>query len=315
MYKVLAYITAYCDESAVKKCIAGIFKQTYAVNKIFVVDNSPKPLNILEPETGLVVIKSHPENIGISGGLVKAVDFGLQNNYDFLWMFDQDSIPTSDCLSQLVATFDSYTYTRNVRVGIVAPVPLDMRTEQVIMPAEFRNDHFKAFAKTSFDSPCFCDAPITSGSLLRLSATTTVAPPDSRLFIDGIDLDFGLRLRQKGFHNIFVPGAILHHNFATPVKFNFWGVKKILQRYSALRYYYICRNHTYLEFKNSQGFYKLTCIYRRLKVLLMKTLSILLVEPNKKFAKIWACFCGTYYGFRGNLDRQFDQSIKRALKK
>ncbi|NEQ34484.1 MAG: glycosyltransferase [Leptolyngbya sp. SIO4C5] len=309
MHKVLAYITSYYDENATKSCIKGISSQTYIVNEIFVINNSPKPLNISKAQIKSIVVENYPENIGISGGIIKAINFALQNKYDFLWMFDQDSIPASNCLSQLLSVFDKYAHKTDLKIGIVAPTPLDTRTGQIIMPAEFRKDHFEAFTKTNADSPYFCDAPITSGALLHLNAIATVTPPDIRLFIDGIDLDFGLRLSQKGFHNIVVPSATLYHNFATPIEFNFWGIKKILQRYSALRYYYICRNHTYLEFKNSQGFYKLTCIYRRLKVLSIKALSILLVEHDKKLIKVWACFCGTYYGFRGDLNRQFNKSV------
>lgn len=110
-----------------------------------------------------------------------------------------------------------------------------------------------------------------------------------------------MRLRQKGFHNLIIPSAILHHQFGVPSQVKFLNKERIIQKYSALRHYYICRNHTYLETRYAQGWYHLTSGLRRLKYMCATILFILLYDHEQKRLKIWACLLGTFYGLNGKL--------------
>ncbi len=65
--------------------------------------------------------------------------------------------------------------------------------------------------------------------------------------------------------------------------------KKALQLYSPLRYYYICRNQTYLELQHSEGWYRVTCSLRRIKYLVL-TIGIILFFDNLKAKNL--CVCG-----------------------
>ncbi|WP_215609830.1 glycosyltransferase [Leptothoe spongobia] len=305
MYKILAYITAYCDKNALDACLHGISNQSYPVDRVFILDNSPEPLIISDVSCLPLTVKNAQENLGIAFGISEALELAVKGKYDFLWMFDQDSIPAPDCLERLILTFDENVNKKCLSIGIISPTPIDSRTGEIIQPAVFKGDHFEGFPVDNFNSPYQCDSPITSGSLLAVYTADSVAPPDIRLFIDGVDLDYGLRLKNGDYQNIVVPNAILQHTFGTPVELCLFGVNKIFQRYSALRYYYICRNHTYLELSFSKGFYKFTCVLRRLQFLGSQFVWIPMIETENKLQKIWACLRGTYYGLMGDLDQQF----------
>ncbi len=309
-WQVTAYITAYADSSALNRCLAGIRAQTYPIQHILIVDNSPTPLAIA-PEHAAdprLRIWHHPENLGISGGLALAAKFATQAAVDFLWLFDQDSYPAADCLHILVMTYQTYTK-QGDQVGIVAPTAVDSRTGEVVRAGRFLGDRFRGFPPPPGDTPYDCDVAITSGSLLRLETLEQVALPDPRLFIDGIDLDHGLRLRQAGYRNLVVPTAQMTHRFGQPITIQFCGQKKNLQLYSPLRHYYICRNHTYLELRHSQGFAQFTCGLHRLRYLLVSSVYILLFDRQStwqtKRQKILACFLGTWHGWLGKLDPQW----------
>ncbi|MDY6899721.1 MAG: glycosyltransferase family 2 protein, partial [Cyanobacteriota bacterium] len=125
------------------------------------------------------------------------------------------------------------------------------------------------------------------------------------LFIDGIDMDYGLRLKQNGYHNLIVPQAILEHKFGNPVKVKFFKKESFFQKYSALRHYYICRNHTYLATRYAKGWYTITSCYRRIKYMIHHILLILLHESEQKLLKIWACLKGTFDGFIGKLGKKW----------
>lgn len=305
--KALACIIAYQDLTSVRQCVYSIWGQSNLTCPILIIDNSPRSLDLsdlTQSTNDLVTVLHHPENIGIAGGLVLAIEWSIAQGYDFLWIFDQDSTPEPDCLSQLLQVFIQLSQ-ENIAVGIIAPTAIETRTGEVIQPANFCRDHFQGFSPKATTAPFECDAPITSGSLISLKAAQLVAPPDQRLFIDAVDLEFGLRLKQAAFHNFVVPSAILNHHFGTPKVTTFLGQKKVIQVYSGLRHFYISRNYTYLELKFSRGGYKVTCGLKRIKRLLFSIVKILLFDPDQKIQKVSACLLGTWDGFTGNLNRKW----------
>ncbi|GAA6618186.1 glycosyltransferase family 2 protein [Scytonema sp. NUACC26] len=300
--RVAAYITAYQDYSAVNQCIQAIRQQTYKVSAIFVLDNSP--VSLLKNTDSSIVVSYHSDNIGIGEGLRIAMEWANSQGYDFLWTFDQDSIPTPNCLDILLKTYEELV-SDIYKIGIIAPTPVDKRTNEVVEGVVYNCDRFAACKHNSKVRFYECDAPITSGSLISLNVTKTISPPRGDLFIDGIDLDYGLRFRQKGFKNLIVPSAIMYHNFGQPLRVKFLNKEIFVQQYSALRHYYICRNHTYLSRHYAQGWYKLTSCLRRLKFLIRTLAFILIYDSEQRSVKIWACLLGTFHGFKGKLGKTF----------
>ncbi len=302
-YRIAAYITAYEDAEALNACLNALQRQSYPIEQVLVVDNS-RQLLVLEPESIQnlkIQVLHHPKNIGIAAGIGLAVEQFWYQGYFFLWMFDQDSRPAPDCLELLLKTYDDVA-TVNYPIGVLGPQAIDVHTGETVEPAMFLGDRFKGYKAPSLTEPFECDAPITSGSLLCLSSRAQVAPPDPKLFIDGVDLDYGLRLRQAGFHNLIAPLATMHHCFGNPIAIQIAGKKKIFQIYSPLRHYYICRNHTHLELTYSQGLNWITCSLRRIRYTIVTLIVIAMFDPKSKPQKMAACILGTYHGFQGKLD-------------
>jgi rhamnosyltransferase len=299
--KVGAYITAYEDYRAVEACVMAVKNQSVKVEKIFIVDNSTRHRVVLSNYED-VIIDSHPENLGVSGGLRIGLEWAFQQNYDFLWTFDQDSIPASNCLEILLKQYINLSQ-YNYKIGIIAPTPIDARTNTVVEGAVFDRDRFIGRKHNSQAQSYECDAPITSGSLISIAAAKTLSLPRTDLFIDSVDHDYGMRLKQKGFHNLIVPQAILHHQFGNPIKVNLLKRERIVQNYSALRHYYICRNQTYLDTRYAQGWYRLTSCIWRMKFMLHTIVLIWLCDPKDKPQKSWACLLGTFHGLQGKLGK------------
>ncbi|MBD2454938.1 glycosyltransferase family 2 protein [Nostoc sp. FACHB-87] len=301
-YKIAAYITAYEDSTAVKNCINAIFNQSIAVDKLLIVDNSiQQPLLHLANQENIIV-KFHPENIGIGAGLTLAIKWAIEEEYDFLWAFDQDSVAHEDCLIRLISVYKTLTKS-DYLIGILAPAAFDQRSNKSVDGAIFDQYHFLAYKPLSEEKYYECDSPITSGSLIVLNAAKTISYPRADLFIDGVDLDYGLRLKQQGFHNLIVPQAIMYHNFGNPIKINFLQKERYIQKYSALRHYYICRNHTYLETRYAQGYYRLISVLWRIKYMLSTMFWIMFYDLEHKYLKLWACLLGTYHGLKGQLGK------------
>ncbi len=298
MYKILAYITVYQDHKSADICIKAIKDQTFPIDQIFVIDNSPVIINLNQNS----MIKSYPENIGIGAGIKEALEWAIKENYDFVWTFDQDSLPTHNCLEILLNTYEKLNK-EDYQIGIIAPIAIDKRNNNIAQSVNFDQDHFMGINSHNIKLPYECDAPITSGSLISSNAAKIIDPPRSDLFIDGIDLDYGYRLKEKGFHNIIVPDAIMYHNFGNPQTVKLFNQELIFQQYSPLRHYYICRNHTYLETRFAQNFYKLTSTLKRLKYMIYTIIKIVLYDQEQTLIKIYACLLGTFHGFIGKLGK------------
>jgi rhamnosyltransferase len=299
--KVLAYITIYEDREAAINCLQAIESQTISIDSIFIVDNSNKQL-LTNLDSISLLIHHFPSNIGISQGLILALKWGIQEDYEFLWTFDQDSIPSPDCLAVLLAEHQNLTQQQQP-IGIVAPLAFDRRSQSFIGGINFKNDKFIHCVHRESDRIYECDAPITSGSLIDLHAASLSDLPIANLFIDGVDFDYGLKLKQQGFKNFVVTTARLDHNYGTPIAVKILNFSWIFQSYSPLRYYYSCRNTTYLVMHYASNFFKVTAAMHRIKTTILKIAAIMVFEKSNKRQKIYACLLGTYHGFCNKLDR------------
>ena len=297
--KILGYITIYEDKIASLKCLEAIESQTLPVDLIFIVDNSKEQL-LENSNNKLRLIYHFPSNIGISQGLILALEWGIKENYDFLWAFDQDSIPASDCLEALLEEYYNLTQ-QGEKIGILAPVAFDNRSQLFIGGVDFKNDKFIHHKFDKLAHIYKCDAPITSGSLIDLKAAALTEFPLVDLFIDGVDFDYGLKFNKQGFSNFVVTKAKLKHDYGTPINIKIADFNWSFQSYSPLRYYYSSRNTTYLAIHYAKDFYKLTACIHRIKTMILKVIAIIFFEKNHKVNKIYAYLIGTYHGFIQNL--------------
>jgi rhamnosyltransferase len=304
-FRVAAYITGYEDITALSKCVAAIAGQSYKVEKIHIVENS-KVSYKKNLSWHKIVFEHHPENIGISGGLRASILWATENNYDFLWTFDQDSEPVADCLEKLLLYYKVLT-DEDRKVGVLGPTVIDCHTNQKLHGISFNGHKFVDAEDCEKDVEYYsCDAVITSGSLISLQAARDVPLPHRDLFIDAVDWEYCLQFRNKNLSIFVVRDAILKHRFGeSEISQAILKKREItIYYYSPLRYFYMYRNHTYIESRLSVRYGKLLfCIRSRLFSLGIMTVKIIFYERKQVVAKLWACYSGTVQGFLGFLGK------------
>jgi rhamnosyltransferase len=304
--KVAAYITAYEDWEAVEKCLHAIQKQTLQVSHILIVNNSSKnpiPKQFVFSEK--ITVKSFPENIGVSGGLGVAVEWFRDSNYNFLWTFDQDSEAESRCLENLLFDYHQLI-SQDLSVGIIAPLPIDNNTQIEVCGRNF--EHYRLVPAKNQENDLYeCDVVITSGSLIPIKAAQDVELPNDDLFIDAVDWEYCVNFKKKGYKIFISRKAIIKHQFSDLVKARLplIGANILINNYSPLRQYYICRNHTYFLIKNTSNNYLLLSFLDRISYALRVVFKVTFYEPEQKPQKIWACLLGTFDGFRGKLGKSW----------
>jgi rhamnosyltransferase len=307
--KTAAYITAYQDVNALNQCISALEKQTIKLDIVYIIDNSLVSLQEKIYNKENLLIEHYPENIGIGRGLAIAINWAINNNYDFLWTFDQDSCPSLDTLEILLSEYE-YLESQNITVGIISPTIIEAQTQQILPNDLKKNYRLKSYSPQLKPSPFSyyreklyqCDVVITSGSLINLQAARQIPLANPDLFIDGVDWDYCLKLRQAGYHICVTQKTTMQHNFGTYL--THLNKQTPIYIYSPLRYYYINRNHTYIEtrlFKNP--FYITLSVLHRLKTLIKKLIKIILLEPDQKPLKLWASCLGFVHGLIGKLGK------------
>lgn len=160
------------------------------VEQLLVFDNGSKNYADIERALGdrARVIVS-PENLGMAKALNRLAEAAEAGGASDIVMLDQDSVASGN----LVVGEAVY---RSNEVGLVCALPID------------RNHIVE-----SFDSSLVFEIkrPITSGSMVNLSAWRAVGGYDERLFVDWVDDEFCDNLRKHGYRILRTNGTTILH--------------------------------------------------------------------------------------------------------
>jgi rhamnosyltransferase len=213
-------------------CINNINSYLSQVSLLCVIDNSEKQnielVNelISNPKVKYVENKS---NFGVAQALNQAARTAINNNYDFLLTMDQDSIADD----QLVENYVSFLSNNRFNVGILAPAPV----------------YIKGIEKKDSVNSKEVNVAITSGSLLNLIAFEKVGEFNKGLFIDYVDFEYCLRLKESGFKILQLNDAIIFHSLGNIERRRFLFKQVFITHHSPERIYYRTRNRLYVAWK------------------------------------------------------------------
>ena len=213
------------------------------LTKVIVVDNGSnldveKSINPeLLSDLWCQVLQLH-SNLGIAAAQNVGIELARNAGADFVCLFDQDSEPAPDMISKLLDVATS-KLSVGVAVAAVGPRYTDKRQDN---PPPFIRIQGVSVARQSCcskDSVVEVDYLIASGSLIPMTTLDVVGPMREDLFIDYVDIEWGLRAKGAGFQSFGVCGATMRHDLGDePI--NLLGRK--IPNHSPLRHYYHFRN-------------------------------------------------------------------------
>jgi rhamnosyltransferase len=118
------------------------------------------------------------------------------------------------------------------------------------------------------------DVCITSGNLVRTSIWRECGGYDDSMFIDGVDFDFCLSVKERNKKVIRINKAYLLQEVGQGYARKIAGKTVAILNHSYLRLYYISRNYLYLGKKHGQ-------LIRWISPVLKRMLLVALYEQNK----------------------------------
>jgi len=120
---------------------------------------------------------------------------------------------------------------------------------------------------------------MTSCNFLRTSAADLIGPFIDDYFIDGVDIEFCLRLQHLGYHFQIEKDLYASHALGSKIEGDFLGKKVLVTHYSPLRKYYISRNYLDIVFTRKAAVKPRIFI---LSILLSRIVDSMLYDTDKR---------------------------------
>ena len=226
--------------------VEALLGQTRILQEIIVVDNASTDGTsaILAGRYPQVTVLRMKENVGAAGAWARGLSYAaLEKGYDWVWSFDDDSLPAADVLATLLGGIGSLNGTQ-AEVGMIAPMPVHQETRTRYPPLLWRNGFVTPSAKYTQNPLWFADLIIASGCLVRRDVIGKIGLPRADFFMDFFDYEYSLRARLNGYKIAVVPGAELGHQIGNARKV--WaGHQRLWTSYAPWREYYNSRNLAY----------------------------------------------------------------------
>lgn len=229
--KITAGIVLYNPEiTSLSKNINSIINQ---VAHIYIVDNGSSNIPLIKTQfqSEKITWIFNKNNKGIATALNQLANIACSNSYEWLLTLDQDSLlPTNYIDLLLNENFDEKT-------AVIAPNVIYKNNEKYSLTGHGLVE---------------VDWAITSASLTNLDAWNAIGGFDEKLFIDGVDRDFCIRLKKAGYIIIRDYNVEITHELGELHCINIIGKTIYVTNHSAIRKYYMARNAIYLDKKHQE---------------------------------------------------------------
>jgi rhamnosyltransferase len=226
------------------------------VGKIIIVDNTAT--SQLESSLSTLDFYQHiftinpDKNIGLGAAYNAGFNWAKNNAYEYILLFDQDSCPEDSMVLELYKAHQTLT-SKGQKVGVVGPNYIDARTKIASCAIQIDGCTLtRCYCADNKNSPYLrATYLISSGSFIAIKDLMEIGGFDETLFIDYVDIEWGLRARSKGYFSWYICPAILYHRLGDDVV-NVFG--RSISRHNPLRCFYIFRNaillskRTYIPF-------------------------------------------------------------------
>lgn len=218
------------------------------VSAVWFIDNTPGSAGPqYQPQPGEAAWEVVYRPLGDNQGIAHAQNVGMTASFaegcNRILLLDQDSMLPAGTVAKLLAA-ETRLVKQGSPVAAVGPVFVDRKTG---LPGKTHHHRWLRLRKPFVDlqavEPLETDWLIASGSLMRRSVMEQVGMMREELFIDTVDMEWGLRARSQGLRSFVVPTAQITHSVGDSFA-RLLGTSIIL--HTETRNYYIARNWFYL---------------------------------------------------------------------
>ena len=244
---VASVTTAYNAEKVLPRHIDALLKQSRALDEIVVVDNGSADgtADLLARRYPQVTVLRMADNLGAAGAWSAGLAYAaLQKKYDWVWTFDDDSVPRVDTLEILLRAIANMPEAAS-SLGMVAPIPVHRATQTYYPPLLWSEGFVKLSASLMKEAVWLADLVIASGCMVRGEVVGAVGLPRTDFFMDFFDFEYCLRVRARGYKIAVIRAAESDHEIGHARDVRLPWYSGVWPNHAPWREYYISRNLEY----------------------------------------------------------------------
>jgi GT2 family glycosyltransferase len=256
---IASVTSAYNAAHVLPRQMDALLHQSRALQEIIVVDNasSDGTLALLAERYPQVTVLRMAENVGAAGAWSAGLEYAaLNKKHDWVWAFDDDSVPEHSALEELLAATESSRHGDGQigqmdqigqmgEIGMISALPVHPETGVCYPPLLWREGFVKPSAEQLRQPVFFADLAFTSGSMVRREMVESIGLPRSDFFMDFFDFEYCLRARSRGYRIAVVTAVRLAHEVGSARPVRLPGFSSVWPNHAAWREYYISRNMAY----------------------------------------------------------------------
>jgi rhamnopyranosyl-N-acetylglucosaminyl-diphospho-decaprenol beta-1,3/1,4-galactofuranosyltransferase len=220
MGPVCAVVVTYNRSEMLRRCLSALAAQRRPPDRILVVDNASTDgtREMVKEEFESAELLALASNEGGAGGFHEGVKRAHADGAEWLWLMDDDTIPTPDALAELLdaaARLDGVEQPSLLASRVIwrdrtlhpmnIPILERRRMERVIAGAEHGVMPIRGATFVSL--------------LLHRRAVDRYRLPLKHFFLWTDDIEYTSRIVLGGEHAYFVPASVALHDTAAPVDF------------------------------------------------------------------------------------------------
>jgi GT2 family glycosyltransferase len=299
---IASITTAYNGAHILPRQIDALLEQSRPLQEIMIIDNGSDDGTsaMLAERYPQVTALRLPENVGAAGGWAAGLAYAaLERGHDWVWNFDDDSVPSQSALESLLT--EAGEFAADPQVGILAPLPVNAATGTSYPPWLWREGFVKP-GKDILQQPVwFADLVVASGCMVRREVVDSIGLPRADFFMDFFDFEYCLRIRSQGYRIAVINLCHFSHEIGDARTIRFAGHSHVWSDHAPWREYYVSRNATYI----ARWLYPSFRTNRSVALHLLRHATAILLFGSKKAASLKKMVQGVCDGWRGKLGIRF----------
>lgn len=291
---IVAVIVAYHPDPSI---VGTLLERLLAsCEGIVVVDNGNDPAlhaRCAALESARVRYLANESNLGVAAALNRGVATAWEMGATHVLLSDHDSLPAPD-MPTILHRARASLEASGTRVAAIGPMYSD-RLRPADSPVVCVIDgRFRRVPIGTVNAPMQLDYLITSGSLISRAAWDAIGPMNEALFIDYVDIEWGLRARRLGWSCHVEPAACMSHAIGS-------APRRVLGRditvHAPSRLYYQTRNAVFLlRHPDVPINWK-----RAIRASMLPRLIAYPLAVSPRLANLRMILLGLYHGLRGRM--------------
>jgi len=244
--RVLISIINWNNATDTIRAVNSLKNLSYSHYDVVVIDNASKDnsLELLRKSLDKIEIIANKKNLGFAGGHKVAVEYALNNQYDAIWILNNDIEVFENSLMALVNAYQKFP------TSLYGSITLEQDgftigyaggAEMLDLYTVDRKSGYNIFGKQKYndvkDNLLQKQTSDLNGSsiFIPISIIKEYGFMDVKWFLYGEETDYCLTLSSKfGVPSILVPDSIIMHKGSASLKLN--------KRLSLVKLYYFTRN-------------------------------------------------------------------------